>query len=250
MMCKLLLFIGFWLLFLPAYPQAGDTILVRSDIQLIHIRDSFFLHVTYDEVDGFGSVSSNGLFIIRNGNALMIDTPMDEDKTACLLNFLRDSIHATVTMFIPGHWHNDCIGGLAELHRRNVFSIANEMTCNECVKRNLEVPKASFSKSLEFSFGGIQVKCFYPGAGHSMDNVVVYFPDQKILFGGCLIKSAGSTGIGYIADGDVNEWQKSLKRVRKKFPNAEIIVPGHGSTGSLMLIRHTRNIIKNYLKKE
>ena len=230
--------------------QHSDTIRINKDIQLIQLKDSFFLHVTTDYFEGFGMVSSNGLIVIRNGNALMIDTPMDEIKTTAILDYLRDSMYTTVTVFIPGHWHNDCIGGLAELHRRNVFSIANEMTRAECIKRNLEVPKASFSKYLTWSFCGIPLECFYPGAGHSLDNIVVYFPEQKILFGGCLIKSAESTSIGNIADGDVEAWPKTLKKVQKKYPDAEIIIPGHGSVGSMELIEHTIGVVNQYLKSK
>lgn len=230
--------------------QQHDTIKINRDIQLIHLKDSFFLHVTTDYIEGFGMVSSNGLLVIRNGNALMIDTPMDEIKTAAILDYLCDSMHTNVTVFIPGHWHNDCIGGLAELHRRNVFSIANEMTRAECIKRNLEVPKASFSKYLTWSFCGIPLECRYAGAGHSLDNIVVYFPEQKILFGGCLIKSAGSTTIGNIADADVQAWPKTLRKVQKKYPDAEIIIPGHGSVGSLELIEHTIGVVNQYLKSE
>jgi hypothetical protein len=29
---------------------------------------------------------------------------------------------------------------------------------------------------------------FFPGAAHSADNVVVYFPKKRLLFGGCMIK--------------------------------------------------------------
>lgn len=239
------------LMMLPvlASGQQYDTIIINNDVQLIHLKDSFFVHVTWDDYNGcrFGS---NGLLVIRNGNALMIDTPMDETKTAAILNYLRDSMHTNVTLIIPGHWHNDCIGGLAELHCRNVFSIANEMTRAECIKRNLETPKASFSKSLTWSFCGIPVECWYPGAGHSLDNIVVYFPKQKILFGGCLIKSAESSTIGNIADADIHAWPKTLKKVQKKYRDAEIIIPGHGSVGSLKLIDHTIFIINHYLNSK
>ncbi|MGD9493164.1 MAG: subclass B1 metallo-beta-lactamase [Bacteroidales bacterium] len=240
------------LLMLPvlASGQHYDTIIINNDVQLIHLKDSFFVHVTTDYVEGFGMVSSNGLIVIRNGNALMIDTPMDEIKTSAILDYLRDSMHTTVTVFIPGHWHNDCIGGLAELHCRNVFSIANEMTRAECIKRNLETPKASFSKSLTWSFCGIPVECWYPGAGHSLDNIVVYFPKQKILFGGCLIKSAESSTIGNIADANVHAWPKTLKKVQNKYRDAEIIISGHGSVGSFQIIKHTNRIVQDFLKKQ
>lgn len=239
----ILLLILFWG---QAFAQTKDTIVVNPDIQLVQLKDSFFLHITRDEVSGFGTVASNGLFVIRGGKALMIDTPMDETKTAILLNFLRDSMNVEVSVFIPGHWHNDCIGGLALLHRMGVFSLSNVITANECIKRNLAVPRATFSDSLFWSFGGVPIELYYPGPGHSIDNIVVYFPDQKILFGGCLIKSPEAQTIGNVADGDVNRWNETLEKVRLKYGLAGIVIPGHGSVGSMELIKHTQKIVDSY----
>jgi len=236
------------LILLPAciFGQHSDTIVINKDIQLVHLKDSFFLHITNDEVVGFGTVSSNGLIVIRSGKALMIDTPMDEAKTEIILNYLRDSLHTEVSFFIPGHWHNDCIGGLAALHRRNVFSMSNSMTAEECAKRGLEVPRATFTLSLSLNFCGVPLELYYPGPGHSLDNIVVYFPNQKILFGGCLIKSLEATSIGNISDADVQQWPETLEKVKSKFEEVERIIPGHGSVGSMELIDHTMQIVKLY----
>jgi metallo-beta-lactamase class B len=61
--------------------QTNEKIVIDDDIQLIHLQDSIYIHVTWHHLDNFGRFPSNGLIVIRNGQALMIDTPMDNEKT-------------------------------------------------------------------------------------------------------------------------------------------------------------------------
>jgi hypothetical protein len=39
-----------------------------------------------------------------------------------------------------------------------------------------------------------------PGAGQTRDNVVAWSPEQRVLFGGCLLKPTSSGGLGNTAD--------------------------------------------------
>ncbi|KAF5044955.1 Metallo-beta-lactamase type 2 [anaerobic digester metagenome] len=230
--------------------QQYDTLFVNKDIQLVRFYNSFYIHISWDESEEYGRFSSNGLVLIHDSKALMIDTPTDEEKTEALYNYIQDSLHAKVIMFIPTHWHNDCIGGLSFLHRKGVHSIANELTINECIKRDLPVPQSPFLDSAHITFKGIQLVGYYPGPGHSLDNIVVYFPYQKILFGGCLIKSQESSGIGNIVDADVLQWPESLENVKSRFGHARFVIPGHGSMGSVELIGHTISIVNYYLRNK
>ncbi len=59
---------------------------------------------------------------------------------------------------------------------------------------------------------------FYPGAGHTKDNVVVYFPKERILFGGCFIKDNKATGMGNIADADLAAWPGISRAHRGRIP--------------------------------
>jgi metallo-beta-lactamase class B len=52
-----------------------------------------------------------------------------------------------------------------------------------------------------------------------------------------------STGLGNVADADVKAWPKTLKRVLDNYPNAKIIIPGHGQFGDLSLIKHTLELL-------
>ncbi len=79
--CKKLISLCIFL-FVPLLSiRAGDTLNLRADICLIHLQDSIFVHLTRDSIPPWGWVSSNGIVAVSKGKAIMIDTPMDVEKT-------------------------------------------------------------------------------------------------------------------------------------------------------------------------
>nr|WP_321358070.1 subclass B1 metallo-beta-lactamase [uncultured Draconibacterium sp.] len=223
--------------------QTDDRIVINDDIQLVHLQDSVFMHITWDELENYGRFSSNGLIIIRNGHALMIDTPMDNEKTEKLTTYLHDSFSAKLEKIIVGHFHDDCLGGLAYLQSIGVESIANSITIDKCKELGLPVPSIAFTDSLNFDFYGEPIECRYFGAGHSFDNITVWLPREKILFGGCLVKAANSLNLGNLSDAVVEDWDKTVQQVKTKYPDVKIVIPGHGAFGGSELLTHTINLV-------
>ncbi|NJO87987.1 MAG: subclass B1 metallo-beta-lactamase [Chloroflexia bacterium] len=221
-----------------------NKIKINNDLELIQLNESFFIHVSWTNSEKFGRFSSNGAVVIKNGKALIIDTPMEEALTTVLYNYLHDSMKVEIEKFIAGHYHDDCMGGINVLHAKNVRSIALDLTKQKCIEQNLPLPQQIFSDSLTFSFYGETVKCIYAGPGHTIDNISVYFPDSKILFGGCLLKSMSSKGLGNTADAVVNEWDKSVEKLMILCGNAKIVIPGHGNFGNIDLLSHTIKLVK------
>lgn len=86
--------------------------------------------------------------------------------------------------------------------------------------------------------GKIGLKDFYPGPGHTRDNIVIYYAPAKVLFGGCLIRPGGATDLGNTADGDVANWADAAREVAAEFPDAEIVIPSHGPPGGRELLDH------------
>lgn len=66
--------------------------------------------MTWHQSENYGRFPSNGLIVIKNGQALMIDTPMDNDKTEQLTKYLKDSMSVDLAKLIIGHFHDDCMG--------------------------------------------------------------------------------------------------------------------------------------------
>ena len=149
----------------------------------------------------FGMVSSNGLIFIDKGKAFLFDTPVDEAQTKTLITWVEKNLHVSFVGFVPNHWHGDCMGGLAYIKARHIPSYANQMTIDLARKHHLPLPDKGFKDSLKLKLNDKAIECYYPGAAHSTDNIVVWIPSEKILFAGCMGGFAASTfkrGINYI----------------------------------------------------
>lgn len=76
------------------------------------------------------------------------------------------------------------------------------------------------------------------GEGHTADNIISYLPSEKAMFGGCMIKEIGA-GKGNLADANVNEWSKSVRKVKLAYHEVQYIIPGHGKYGGVDLLDYT-----------
>jgi predicted SnoaL-like aldol condensation-catalyzing enzyme len=149
-----------------------------------------------------------------------------------------------LTKLIIGHFHDDCLGGLEYLQSIGVESIANYMTIDKCKKIGIPIPSTPFSDSLTFDFNGEQIDCRFFGAGHSFDNITVWIPSKKILFGGCLIKARNSRGLGNLSDAVVEEWDLTIKNLLDEYSDIKTVIPGHGDIGGKELLFHTLELVK------
>ena len=220
------------------------TLKVSDDIELIQLSDNAYIHISISEIEGFGNVSSNGILLIKGGEAFLFDTPVTNEQTETLTKYIQNSLHAKISTFVPNHWHSDCMGGLNYLHKNKVKSYANQMTIDISKKEGKPVvPLHSFTDSLSLNLKGIEIKCYFLGGGHSVDNIVVWVPSEKLLFPGCMVKDMPSTSLGNLADAAVNEWPGTIEKVINKFPDAKTVVPGHGSLGGKELLNHTRDLL-------
>jgi metallo-beta-lactamase class B len=220
-----------------------DIIRISDNLRLVKLSGNSFVHVSIAEIEGFGKVSSNGLVYINNGEAIICDTPVDEKETIELINYVKDSLNAKITAFVPNHWHNDCIGGLKIIKDSGIPSYANQMTIDIAAQKGLPVPENGFKDSLVLKIGEESIICKYPGAGHSTDNIVVYIPSEKILFAGCMAKEMDAAGKGNLSDADLSAWPNTIKNVQREFSQAKIVIPGHGTFGGPELLDHTLEVL-------
>jgi len=236
----------FFLLLLIILPhrtvQSQDTITISEDLELIRLSENAFIHVSSVVLPGYGRVSANGLIFIDQRKAFLFDSPWNESLTASLVTFLEREMKLKIKAFIPNHWHEDCMGGLEYLKSRRIRSYASEITCETAREKGLPVPDLGFVDSLVLNPGKMEIRCYFPGAAHSMDNIVVWIASEKILFPGCICKSADSRNLGNTADGDTVTYPVTMEWIIRKFPEAKTIIPGHGSYGGTELLTHTRHL--------
>jgi len=153
-----------------------------------------------------------------------------------------------VVMSISTHFHADRTAGIDYYKQKGIKTYTTKQT-DELSKRKGE-PRAEYLifKDTSFHIGQYSFSTFYPGKGHSPDNIVIWFGKEKVLYGGCFIKSTETNNIGNLSDASVDEWVISLQKVIAKFKNPAFVIPGHQGWLSNTAVSHTIQVVKDYKK--
>jgi glyoxylase-like metal-dependent hydrolase (beta-lactamase superfamily II) len=216
------------------------------------IADNVWVHKSYRVVEPWGMVLSQGMVVKTGAGVILVDTAWDDADTEKLLDLIGSEVGAPPNVAIVTHAHNDKMGGVAALHRAGVETYAHHLSNEDAPSRGLSPAKSEMFRSGDFEvleLGGPDteagaagpdgVSVFYPGPGHTRDNIVVYYAPAKVLFGGCLIRPSASHNLGNTADGDISHWGEATRSAAERFPEAEIVIPSHGAAGGRELLDHT-----------
>lgn len=236
--------IAFVCFFGVSYVANAQTSVVRlsDDLYVEQISANVYVHISFMSDPQWGRFPSNGVIYMKGKEAMLFDTPGTDSLTHLLLDWIEITMQSRLVAFVPNHWHNDCMGGLEVIHQRGVASYAHQLTCSLARENNLLVPMNSFSDSLSLLLNNSPVFCYYPGPAHSMDNIVVWIPEEKVLFAGCMAKELASRSMGNVADGDLKAWPATIKKIQDRYSDAKIVVPGHGAWAGPELLEHTFNL--------
>ncbi len=214
-----------------------------KDLVIKQIAENAFIHISFKQTNDFGYVPCNGL-IVRNSNEVIIfDTPTNDKSSEALINWINESLRCKINAIIPSHFHDDCLGGLQAFHENAIPSYAYFKTIAFAKENNYPIPKISFSDSIVLKVGSENISAKFFGEGHTKDNVVGYFQNENIIFGGCLIKELEASK-GYLGDANLADWSATVEKVKVAYPDAKIVVPGHGDYGDKKLLDYTINLFK------
>lgn len=231
---------------LPGFAQqSGEIIEISDNIEIQQISKNVYIHKSYKISEKWGRISANGLIYVSDNEAFILDTPWNDEQTEKLIRWIEDVLEVKVVGFIPSHWHEDCMGGLAYIHKRKIKSYAHQMTIDIAQEKVLPLPDIGFSDSLLLHQGNRKINCYYFGAAHSLDNIVVWLPSEQVLFAGCTLKGMEYNNLGFTGDGDINEYPNTLSQILAKFSDAKIVIPGHGNYGGTELIHHNIKLTNN-----
>jgi glyoxylase-like metal-dependent hydrolase (beta-lactamase superfamily II) len=217
--------------------------------------------------------SSNSLLILTSkSDCVLVNTLCDNHGANLLVDWIKNNFGEVNMVAISTGFHVDNLGGNEFLLSKNIAVYGSNLTAKLIAERgqaeknrllegfkspenkkyydaykNLTFvpPNHTFdiNEGLHLKIGDEDVNVFYPGPSHTIDNVVVYFPKRKILFGGCMIKSLNSKDAGYTADADMQKWPRSVEKVLSIYKDARIVVPGHGDYGDMALIKYTIELL-------
>ncbi|WP_043322223.1 subclass B1 metallo-beta-lactamase [Corallococcus coralloides] len=226
----------------PPLSQQEEFVLAK-DVRVRRMAPGVWMHVTEAGGDWAG-VTANGLLVEDGDASILVDTGWTPEHAQALLTWARDTLHHPVRAAVVTHFHLDRTGGIPTLDAQGIPVHAREDTALRAGKQGNPVPTKRLADAQDF--GPLSV--FFPGAGHSPDNLVVMHPASGILYGGCFIKDAHAKHLGNLEDADVAAWPGSIQREREHFPNARIIIPGHEQPGGPELLDYTEALLKKASK--
>ncbi|MGL6021815.1 MAG: MBL fold metallo-hydrolase, partial [Chitinophagaceae bacterium] len=191
MKSAIFLFSIFFTLQIPAQILIGSKIEISSSLVLTKLSNHVYIHTSSLQTQDFGNVPCNGMVVIDNNEAIIFDTPTNDSLSAKLIHYIEHHLNSKIIAIIPTHFHKDCLGGLKKFHQMNIPSYAYLKTIIIAKDKQIQIPQYSFDSILRLLVGKEEIYAQFVGEGHSEDNIIGYFPKEKILFGGCLVKELG-----------------------------------------------------------
>lgn len=210
----------------------------HNKLTITHLKGDFYVYTTYRNIDG-SAFPSNGMYIVTDAGVVMIDTPWDVTQFQPLLDSIHSRHKKKVVLCLATHFHDDRTGGLGYYNQQGIITFSSLKTKQLCVATGNQVASHHFTNDTTFQIGKYKISTYYPGEGHTKDNIVVWFGPEKILYGGCLVKSLQNSSPGNVADANVPEWPITIRKVIQQFPPPAFVIPGHFEWGDQTLLTHT-----------
>ncbi|MHC0440474.1 subclass B1 metallo-beta-lactamase [Flavobacterium sp. 3-210] len=221
----------------------------NSPLQISHLTGDFYVYKTFHDYKGT-MISANALYLVTDKGVVLFDAPWDETQFQPLLDSIKTKHNKEVVMLFATHSHDDRAGGFDFYRKKGIKTYSIKLT-DDILKKEKK-PRAEFiiPNDKTFTVGQHAFEVYYPGKGHSPDNIVAWFDKEKVLYGACFIKSADAQDLGYLGDSDVKEWKTSIKKVQTKFKSPKYIIPGHEDWTNTQSLNHTQKLVDEYLAQK
>lgn len=235
---KYIFSVYFLLFFVASFAQQKS-----YKLAITQVAQNYYVFTTYKDYKGT-PFPSNGMYVVTDAGVVMIDSPWDTDKTQELLDSIETRHHKKVVLSIATHSHADRTGAFDILRQKGVKTYSSTMTKQLCIENNEKQAEFVFTKDTTFRLGELAISTFYPGEGHTKDNIVVWFDKDRILFGGCFVKGMSAIDLGNIKDANIKAWPESVQNTMRQFPMPNLIIPGHQEwSPGYQCLMHTLNLL-------
>jgi metallo-beta-lactamase class B len=221
----------------PALPRMLG---IGSDVSVARIAPHVWVHTTVANL-GETLMPANGLLVERERDAVLIDTGWTPRQTALLLAWTA-ARGKPIAAALVTHFHADRLGGVSTLEAASVPVSGNPLTVGLAMEHGYDPPDPLVGVDAAPQRFAEVGEAFFPGAGHTRDNLTFALPEYGIVFGGCLVRTIAAPSLGNVDDAVLADWYASLRAVQTRYRSATIVVPGHGKIGGDP-IGHTLNLL-------
>lgn len=239
-MKKTIFFLLFFTCSLGCFSQKN-----KYPLEITHLKDNFYVYVSYGTYNG-ERYPANAMYLVTNKGVILFDTPWGEEYYQPLLDSIWTRHHQKVIICISTHFHADRTGGLKYYRSKGIKTYTTRQTDSLSIVHHAKRAQFLIPQDTTFHINGYNFQVYYAGPGHTLDNVEILFPKEKILYGGCFIKSVVDKSLGNLEDAHVKEWGNSLRKLQEKFPDPEYVIPGHNGWRNKNSVQHTLEMVNEY----
>ena len=232
-MRTIFLTIGIFFSLLSSFGQSNPV-----PLKITPLTGDFYVYTTYNTYQD-SQVPANGMYLVTKAGVVLFDTPWDTTQFQPLLDSIAVRHRQKVTLCFATHWHSDKTAGLEYYRQQGIRTYTTKLTDELSQKHN--EPRAEFlmTKDTVFQSGQYRFETYYPGEGHTADNIVIWFNKEKILYGGCLIKGVDDKTLGYLGDANTKTYASTLLNVKQKCRNPKFIIIAHNDWTDLGSLDHS-----------
>jgi metallo-beta-lactamase class B len=220
----------------------------NAKLKISPLAGDFYIYTTYNTYEN-SQVPANGMYLVTNNGVVMFDTPWDTTQFQPLLDTIKARHNKDVVMCFATHWHSDKTAGLEYYRQQGIKTYTTVLTDEFSKKNNKKRAEFLMTKDTVFNVGQYSFETYYPGEGHTSDNIVIWFKKEKILFGGCLIKGVDDETLGNLSDANVLEYASTLKNVQKRFRDPRFIIIAHSDWRNINSLKHSIEMAEELKKK-
>ena len=187
---------------------------------------------------------SNAGFVVTQTGVVVIDALGSPALASRLVEEIRKVTPLPITHVIVTHYHADHVYGLQTFKalgaRIVAHQAAREYLNSETARLRLEVSRKDLAPWVnadthlvpadewidgpkDLTIGGVMFRLQPVGPSHTPEDLVIYLPQEKVLFAGDLVFRSR---IPYVGQADSRHWISALEQLLEF--DAQTIVPGHG----------------------
>ena len=220
----------------------------HSPLEIKTLTDDFYVYRTYGQYKGT-PLPVNAMYLVTDSGVVIFDTPWDTTQCRPLLDSIAARHHRRVVMCIATHFHDDRTAGLHYFAAEGISTYTTRLTDSLSRIRGNNRATYMIPDDTVFTIGQYRFRTYYPGAGHTPDNIVVWFEQQKILYGGCLIKGVENSTLGYLGDADVHAYATTIRHVMEQCKDPRYVITGHDDWRSTRSLQHTYRLAQKLKRR-
>ena len=192
----------------------------------------------YVQPDGGWMVNNCGVIVDGAGSAILVDTTSTERRNRAVLAEVAKVSSGSPRAVVNTHHHPDHTYGNGFLPPETLV-IGHEKCRAEVLAAGLEAtrvitapdygdltlrpPELTFADRLTVHTRDFPVELQHVGRAHTSNDVVVWLPQQRVLFAGDLAFAGGQP---FLLEGSVAGFRQAIAHMRGLAP--EVLAPGHG----------------------